>query len=256
MLGVLKGLSTTLQSFMRRPVTVQYPDEKLPLAPRFMGFPDLLYDDAVDEPKCVGCGVCALNCPTDCITVTIEDNPKYKEGKSPRKKIVGSFEIDVSRCIQCNICVEVCPFDAIEMSHTYELASETRVNLVDEAKMLEMSRAKSRELQSREDITAEASPAAEKTGGDEAMWKKGAPNTIEKPKTIEMEKETPRCHHYWVIGVPAGPTSKGRCKLCGEEREFKNSTEDYLLESDDIKDLFHSDRLVGIGGRKPSFDDE
>ncbi len=121
MKGILKGLATTIKTMLRSPVTVQYPKEHLPMAPRFMGFPGLLWDDVIDESKCVGCQVCARYCPTDCIYVTMMDNPKHKEGVSKRKKMVEDFKLDISRCIVCGICVEVCNFDAIVMTHEHEI---------------------------------------------------------------------------------------------------------------------------------------
>jgi len=44
--------------------------------------------------------------------------------------------------------------------------------------------------------------------------------------------EAPTCRHHWLIETPRGATSKGRCKRCGAEREFRNSTSDYLWEDD------------------------
>ena len=40
-----------------------------------------------------------------------------------------------------------------------------------------------------------------------------------------MTQESTRCQHHWIIDPAAGPASKGVCKLCGEEREFDNSSE-------------------------------
>ncbi|MFQ5875281.1 MAG: NuoI/complex I 23 kDa subunit family protein [Dehalococcoidia bacterium] len=129
MRGILKGLTTTVKTMLRSPVTVQYPDKHLPMAPRFMGFPGLLWDDVIDESKCVGCQVCARYCPTDCIYVTMKDNEKHKEGKSHRKKMVDDFVLDFSRCIVCGICVEVCNFDAIVMTHEHESGNLSRRGL-------------------------------------------------------------------------------------------------------------------------------
>ena len=126
MLGNLKGLATTFVSFFRPVVTAQYPKEHLPVNPRFMGFPVLTWDQKVEEPYCTGCMVCIRNCPTDCMSATMVDNPLHAEGKSTRRKIVGEFEINLGRCILCGICVEVCNFDAIEMSDEHELSVVVR----------------------------------------------------------------------------------------------------------------------------------
>ena len=85
MIGFLKGLGVTLLTMARKPVTVQYPGsptagpqpsnarggQHIPLSPRNLGFPALLWDDVVDEPACVGCKVCERYCPTDCMTVSM-----------------------------------------------------------------------------------------------------------------------------------------------------------------------------------------
>jgi NADH-quinone oxidoreductase subunit I len=118
-IGMLKGLATTLSTFTRKPVTIQYPDEKHPLPVRQRSFPVLVWDFDHDEPACTGCNVCVRNCPVDCMTATMMDNPKYAEGLSDRRKIVEKFWIDYARCMRCNICVEVCPFEAIVMDNNW-----------------------------------------------------------------------------------------------------------------------------------------
>ena len=119
MKGILKGLGVTFSTFSRKPVTVEYPDVKHPLPTRQRSFPVLLWDFVHDEPQCTGCNVCIRNCPVDCMTATMHDNPKYAEGTSNRRKIVEKFWIDYGRCMRCNICVEVCPFEAIVMDNSW-----------------------------------------------------------------------------------------------------------------------------------------
>lgn len=142
MIGVVKGLITTWKTHWRKPVTVQYPEERLPLAPRFMGFPGLIWDYDTDEPFCTGCQVCQRYCPTGAIYVTMKDNPKAAEGKSKRRKIVEVFELNISRCISCQICVEVCNFDAIEMTHVHEEAGYFPDVVADLDQLFKMSREK------------------------------------------------------------------------------------------------------------------
>ena len=126
MLGNLKGMLMTLLTTARRPVTAQYPKVRLPTEARRMGFPMLIWDEKVEEPYCTGCMVCIRECPTQCMSATMGDNPLHQEGKSPRRKIVESFEINIGRCILCGICVDVCNFDAIEMSYETELSTYLR----------------------------------------------------------------------------------------------------------------------------------
>ena len=138
MLYSLKGLLLTLVSTfngLRQPVTRQYPASgKLwkrspaptPVQPRFMGFPALTWDGQVEEPYCTSCMVCIRQCPTVCMSATMKDNPLHEEGRSSRRKIVDTFEINLNRCILCGICVEVCNFDAIVMSHEHEMSTYQR----------------------------------------------------------------------------------------------------------------------------------
>lgn len=141
MLGNLKGLATTFISFFRPVVTAQYPKEHLPVAPRYMGFPVLTWDEKVGEPYCTACMVCVRNCPTQCMSATMIDNPLFQEGKSKRRKIVSDFEINLGRCILCAICVEVCNFDAITMSHEHELSVFVRNgNRASKERLLDMGR--------------------------------------------------------------------------------------------------------------------
>ncbi|MBA4181424.1 MAG: hypothetical protein C0506_12605, partial [Anaerolinea sp.] len=119
MKGILKGLGVTFSTFTRKTVTIEYPEEKHPLPVRQRSFPVLLWDFDHDEPMCTGCNVCVRNCPVDCMTATMQDNPHYPEGTSNRRKIVEKFWIDYGRCMRCNICVEVCPFEAIAMDNSW-----------------------------------------------------------------------------------------------------------------------------------------
>ena len=141
MLGSMKGLWTTIGQFFQPVVTAQYPKEHLPVAPRFMGFPVLTWDEKVGEPFCTGCMVCIRYCPTECMSATMKDNPLQMEGKSKRRKIVDEFEINFGRCILCGICVDVCNFDAIEMSHEHELSVFARDdNRADLDRLLKMGK--------------------------------------------------------------------------------------------------------------------
>ena len=143
MIGFLEGLKVTLKTALRKPVTDQYPDpeQRHQVAPRYMGFPALLWDYDVPEPYCTGCMVCIRACPTQCMSAKMMDNPKHAEATSRRRKMVETFEINLGRCILCGICVDVCNFDAIEMSHDHELSKyERNGNRVDLIELLDMGK--------------------------------------------------------------------------------------------------------------------
>ena len=130
-----------MRTARRRPVTAQYPEpeKRQPVQDRFMGFPALTWDYEVVEPYCTGCMVCIRECPTQCMSAQMKDNPKAAEGTSSRRKIIETFEINLGRCILCGICVDVCNFDAIEMSHEHELSVfERNGNRATKERLLEM----------------------------------------------------------------------------------------------------------------------
>ncbi len=144
MIGVLKSLSATMATMLRKPVTIQYPTEHRHVPDRDRAFPILLWDFDVDEPFCTGCHACERACPVECMTVTMKDNPRHAEGTSKRRKIIDEFFIDYGRCMRCNICVEVCNFNAIAMNNTWsghELSSVDRKELVlDRDQLLSLSK--------------------------------------------------------------------------------------------------------------------
>ena len=154
MFGAVTGIRQTIRTFFRKNVTYQYPKEKMPVSPRYMGAPGLLYDKQVDEIVCVGCRICERACPDHCIAMTTE---KYTGDKTAKKNIVTQYWIDLGRCSYCGICVEVCPFDANEMTHHYEVTSYNRQDLVyDINKLVEIADGKQRRLGKEQPVQAAA----------------------------------------------------------------------------------------------------
>jgi NADH-quinone oxidoreductase subunit I len=141
----LRGLRTTFGRFHETPVTVQYPEQKTPVYPRFRGRHKLhRFEDvpaAGSDPahagleKCVGCSLCAAACPSDCIRVVAAENtPEHRVSAGERYAAV--YEINLSRCIFCGYCEIACPFDAITMGHDYELSDYDRTDLIFTKEML------------------------------------------------------------------------------------------------------------------------
>jgi NADH-quinone oxidoreductase chain I len=119
---LLKGLGLTLTRFLSKPITIQYPEKKLPPSPRWRGIQYFEKDDR-GKTKCVACGLCMIVCPSQCITIeTAED----EEGK----RYPLTYELDASRCIFCGYCEEACPVNAIFMGKNYEWVEETRKPLL------------------------------------------------------------------------------------------------------------------------------
>jgi NADH-quinone oxidoreductase subunit I len=136
----VRGLMTTFGRFRETPVTVQYPEEKTPVYPRFRGRHKLhRFEDSDGEgsglEKCVGCSLCAAACPADCIRVVAAENtPENRVSAGERYAAV--YEINLSRCIFCGYCEIACPFDAITMGHDYEMSDYDRSDLIFTKEML------------------------------------------------------------------------------------------------------------------------
>jgi NADH-quinone oxidoreductase subunit I len=116
--------------------------------------------------------VCVRYCPTQCMSAKMQDNEKFSEGVSHRKKIIESFEINLGRCILCGICVDVCNFDAIEMSLEHERSERLRnANRVDLPTLLDMGRVYQVEVDWKQSKPNAASPnerAIAKAAAEEA----------------------------------------------------------------------------------------
>jgi NADH-quinone oxidoreductase subunit I len=131
----VRGLMTTFGRFTEHPVTVQYPEEKTPVYPRFRGRHKLHRFEDTGLEKCVGCSLCAAACPADCIRVVAAENtPENRVSAGERYAAV--YEINLSRCIFCGYCEVACPFDAITMGHDYELSDYDRTDLIFTKEML------------------------------------------------------------------------------------------------------------------------
>ena len=117
---IAKGMSITFRTMFQKPVTVQYPEEKRAVFPRFRGKHVLeRYDNGLE--KCIGCELCAGACPAECILVEGADNTDT-ERYSPGERYARRYEINMVRCIFCGLCEEACPTGAIVLKHDYELA--------------------------------------------------------------------------------------------------------------------------------------
>jgi NADH-quinone oxidoreductase subunit I len=131
----LRGLKTTLSRVAEGPYTIQYPEEKVPVYPRFRGRHRLHRFEDTGLEKCVGCSLCAAACPVDCIRVVAAENTPENR-VSPGERYAAVYEINMSRCIFCGYCEVACPFDAITMGHDFELSDHLRNDLVFTKEML------------------------------------------------------------------------------------------------------------------------
>ncbi|MEZ0246517.1 MAG: NADH-quinone oxidoreductase subunit NuoI [Methylophilaceae bacterium] len=115
---LLRGMGLTGKSFFRRKITVQYPEEKTPMSPRFRGLHALRrYPNG--EERCIACQLCEAVCPAMCITIESEERP---DGTRRTTR----YDIDLFKCIYCGFCEEACPTDAVVMTRYFEFHMEER----------------------------------------------------------------------------------------------------------------------------------
>ena len=117
-LGIVKGMLLTLRHLFRKPITTQYPEERLTVSRRTRGTQVIWNRDA-----CIACSICASACPVGCIDMTTSkgDDKKLK---------VDNISIDFGECIFCGLCVEACPASALFMGYNSEWAEYQRDKLI------------------------------------------------------------------------------------------------------------------------------
>jgi NADH-quinone oxidoreductase subunit I len=105
LLELLAGLMVTLKYFFKKKVTVQFPEEKTPISPRFRGLLALRrYPNG--EERCIACKLCEAVCPA--LAITIESEPREDGTRRTTR-----YDIDMFKCINCGLCEESCPVDSI-----------------------------------------------------------------------------------------------------------------------------------------------
>jgi len=127
-LDAVKGFGLTFGTMFRRVTTESYPEVKKPTAPRYHGRHVLnRHPDGLE--KCIGCELCAWACPADAIYVEGGDNTDEAR-YSPGERYGAVYQINYLRCIFCGLCVEACPTRSLTMSNEYELAHNSRQDLI------------------------------------------------------------------------------------------------------------------------------
>ncbi|HKI61705.1 MAG TPA: NADH-quinone oxidoreductase subunit NuoI [Mariprofundaceae bacterium] len=118
---LLVGLSLTGRVLFKKKITVEYPEEKTPLSPRFRGLHALRRYESGEE-RCIACKLCEVVCPALAIVIESEE-------RDDGSRRTTRYDIDFTKCIYCGLCQEACPVDAIVETQEFEYSTETRAAL-------------------------------------------------------------------------------------------------------------------------------
>lgn len=127
--AVFQGMFITIKHLFKKPATIKYPEEKRPIAPVYRGMHVLKRDEQGRE-NCTACGLCAVACPAEAITIDAAERKIGEEHLYREEKYAAKYEINMLRCIFCGLCEEACPKDAIYLSETFTPADYQRKQFI------------------------------------------------------------------------------------------------------------------------------
>jgi NADH-quinone oxidoreductase subunit I len=110
--AIVKGMGITMSHLFKKKATIIHGKDIRPFAPVYRGKHVLKRDDNGAE-RCTACGLCAVACPAEAITMVAAERVKGEEGLYREEKYASSYEINMLRCIFCGLCEQACPKQAI-----------------------------------------------------------------------------------------------------------------------------------------------
>lgn len=126
---IAKGMIITIKHFFKRKPTIQYPEKERKFSAVFRGL-HILNRDEQGRERCTACGLCAVACPAEAITMEAAERKKGEEHLYREEKYAARYEINMLRCIFCGLCEEACPKDAIYLSQTFTPSNFTRSQFI------------------------------------------------------------------------------------------------------------------------------
>ncbi len=129
LINIIKGMLITFSHMFKKQPTIRYPEEKREFSPVFRGL-HVLNRDEEGRERCTACGLCAVACPAEAITMEAAERVEGEEGMYREEKYAAKYEINMLRCIFCGLCEDACPKDAIYLSETFAPANFTRKGFI------------------------------------------------------------------------------------------------------------------------------
>ena len=127
--NIWKGMMITFRHIFKRKATISFPEQKRPFSPVFRGL-HILNRDEEGRERCTACGLCAVACPAEAITMEAAERLPGEEHLYREEKYAAKYEINMLRCIFCGLCEEACPKDAIYLSETFAPSNYQRKGLI------------------------------------------------------------------------------------------------------------------------------
>lgn len=172
----LKGMSVTIKHLFSKPVTVQYPDERLPVPKSYLGRHKL------EQSGCKSCNVCIKACPVDCLQIESERHGKVIEWKS--------FTVNYGTCMFCGLCVDACPSGGLIMTQDFDLSEYDRQNCLVE--LLTWTGLRPEDIEAIEKAKKEKEEKARKKAAEKEKAEKAegqAAEAVEAKEDKEEEKK-------------------------------------------------------------------
>jgi len=127
--AIFKGMAITFKHIFKKRPTINYPEKTRPFSPVFRGL-HVLNRDEQGRENCTACGLCAVACPPEAITMEAAERKTGEENLYREEKYAAKYEINMLRCIFCGLCEEACPKDAIYLSETFAPANFQRKGFI------------------------------------------------------------------------------------------------------------------------------
>lgn len=124
-----KGMMITLKHIFQKKETVSYPEQTRKFSPVFRGL-HVLNRDEEGRENCTACGLCAVSCPAEAITMEGAERKEGEEHLYREEKYAARYEINMLRCIFCGFCEEACPKDAIYLTETFAPSNYKRESFI------------------------------------------------------------------------------------------------------------------------------